>query len=283
MFEERVKPQEILSWPNILAAAVLHALFFFTCWLIVRPIPQKPEIKPFTIIPPEEWQQPEPEQPKPEPPKPDPPKPKPEPPKPKIDPPKPKDALIKETPKTNKVERVEQKKPEEKKPEEKKPEEKKKSAKELREERMKKMRESATTVKPKNPPPVKVPPVANPRGKPLSEKEILDALSKGAKFGEENSIPDDELSRQMSLIHDAFHSRWVSPPYSPALREMILSVTFDNSGNVTRFSLTQSSGDAAADATVKRAAAMVRHIPGLTPSFLRANRTVSVRFKVRQQ
>ena len=273
MFEERARPPEIFSWANFAAAVALHALFFFLCWWIVRPIPQKPEIKPFTIIPPEEWLQPEPEPQKPDPPKtpPKPEPPKPEPPKPK--PPKPKDALVQETSKTNKVERVEQKKPEEKK----------KSAKELREERMKRMRESAKTVKPAKPPPVEVPPIANPRGKPMSEKEILDALNKGAKFGEENSIPEDELSRQMSLIHDAFHSKWVSPPYSPSLREMILTVTFDNAGNVTRHSLAQSSGDAAADASVRRAAAMVRHIPGLTPSFLRANRTVSVRFKVEPQ
>ncbi len=277
MFEEKKELPKLYSLSNFALALLIQLVFFFLCWWVARPIKEKPEIKPFTVVLPPEWTAPEPEpEPKPEH-KPEPPKPKPEPPKPEPPKPKPADALVKEHTKTNKVEKVEKKK------EPPKPEPPKKSAKELREERMRKMREAATTVKPKTPP-VKIPPApANPRAKPLSEKEILDLLNKGAKAGEVNSIPSDELSRQMSLIYDAFYSRWVPPAYSPSLREMLLSVTFDNAGNVVKFSLSRSSGDAAADSSVRRAAALVKHIPGLTPSFLRAHRTVTIRFTVQQQ
>lgn len=275
MFEERENAPEVLSTTNIVLAVAVHLLFFTLCWAVVQPLEKKETVIPIDLtvvvhenLDGDENEPPPLEKPKPKPPEP---KPKPKPPEPEPKPPeKPLDA----------VEKVVEKKPKpEKKPPEKpkKPEPPKKTAKQLREERIKRMQEEAKVVKPKT--------TTNGRTakKTLSDDEIRKLLNAGYKPGATEQLADNETQRCLSLIYRAFYEKWESPAYSPSLREMVLRVTFDAGGRVTGWTLTQGSGDHAADASVRKAAQQVSYIPGLTAAFLRQNKTVSVRFKVKPQ
>ena len=280
MFEERKPAPPMFSASNIALAIVLHIAFFLMCWLVVQPLRTKETVIPIdlTVVLHENLDGNENEPPPLEKPQPQPPKP-PEP--PKVEPPEPKppekapDAVIKETPKKPPEKKVEKPKP---------PEPPKKSAKELREERIRKMQESAKIVKTK-PTPAPPKPVTNGRTgkKALSDEEIKRMMGLGAKAGTEEKLATSEEQLCISLIYKAYYDKWESPSYSPTLKDILLRVVFDQGGRVVNWQLVQSSGDAAADASVKRAAQIVKYVPGLTPAFLRKNKSVTVRFKVKPQ
>ena len=267
MFEEREKSPDVLGAANIAFSAVLHVLFFLLCWLVVKSPGRRETVIPIdlTVVVHENLDGNEDEPPPQEKPKPEPPPPE-QKPKPPAPPPQEKvpDAVVK----------VPDKKPEKKKEPEK--------PKESREDRMKRMRESATVVKPKEPPP---PPRNNGKTakKTLSDAEIAKLLNQGYKPGASEQLAANEEQLCLSLIYRAFYEKWDSPPYSASLKDMILCVRFDAGGGVAGWELKQGSGDAAADASVRRAAQRVKYVPGLTPAFLRKNKEVNVRFKVRPQ
>lgn len=216
-------------------------------------------------------------EPEPPPPPPPPPQPKPKPKEP--DPPKELEKIV-----TNIVEKVEKK--EEKKPEVKPPEPPKKTAKELREERIKRMREKAKNTKER----VKAPPSPpQPNGrtdrKTLTDAEIQKLLNAGYKPGSSTNLAASEEQLCISLIKQAFEEKWVKPPWTDTLRPMVIRVWFGGGGRIVNFKLEQSSGDHAADATIKSAASRVGVVRGLTGSFIDKYRSggIAVRFTVKPQ
>ena len=279
MFEEAEKRPELFSAMNIALAVVLHVVFFGFCALVAAcSFAPKETVIPMdlTLVVHENLDGNDDEPPPMEKPQPQPPPPKPQPPKVETPPPQPPknppDAL----------EKISDKKPEKKK-EEKKEEKKPEKPKMTREERLKAMRESATVVKPKDTPKPK--PVTNGRTgkKTLSDAEIQKRLMQGYKPGRTEQLATSEEQRCVSLIYQAFYERWEAPAYSSSLRDIVLEVTFDMNGRVADWRIKSSSGEAAADATVKRAAALVKQVYGLSDSFLRANKKVDVRFTVKPQ
>ena len=275
MFEEPEKRPELFSTSNVVLAVFGHVVFFGFCASVAAcSLTPKETVIPMdlTLVVHENLDgnddEPPPIEKPPETPPPPQPKPKIEspPPPPPQNPP---DALEKVS---------EKKKPEaKKKPEEKKPE----KPKMTREERMKAMLERSKVVKPKDPPK----PVTNGRTgrKTLSDAEIQKLLSQGYKAGRTEQLADSEEQRCVSLIYRAFYDRWEAPAYSSSLRDIVLTVTFDMNGRVADWRIKSGSGDASADATVKRAAALVKQVYGLSDSFLRANKVVDVRFSVKPQ
>lgn len=281
MFEESERRPELFSTANVVLAIFLHVVFFGLCGLVAAcSFAPKETVIPMDLTlvvhenldgnddepPPIEKPQ---EQPPP------PPEPKVETPPPPPPPQDPPDALEKVT------EKKQEKKVEEKKKEEKKEEKKPEKPKMTREERMKAMRERAKVVKTKDPPK----PVTNGRTgrKTLSDAEIQKRLMQGYKPGRTEQLADSEEQRCVSLIYRAFYDRWEPPAYSSSLRDIVLTVTFDLNGRVADWRIKSGSGDASADATVKRAAALVKQVYGLSDSFLRAHKVVDVRFTVKPQ
>lgn len=274
MFEEEKPAPKMFCTTNIVLAILLHLVFFFFCWLVVQPLRTKETVIPMDLTlvlhenldgvdnEPPPVKPPEPAPPKPEPPKPA--TPPPEPPKPETK----VDAVVKT--------------PKEKPKEAEKPKEKPKP-KETLEERIARMRSQAKVVNEKPRPQPKPQNNGRTGKKTLSDAEIKKLLNMGYKPGATEQLAANEEQRCLSLIYRAFYDRWDSPNYSPSLREMKLRVYFDAGGRVVNWSLVQSSGDAAADATVRKAAQLVKYVPGLSDSFLRANKSVVVSFKVKPQ
>ncbi len=120
--------------------------------------------------------------------------------------------------------------------------------------------------------------------KTLSDAEIKKLLGEGYKPGAVTQLAASEEQRCISLIRDAFYSKWNRPPYHENLKEMYLKVVFGPGGRVLSYKLVQSSGDGAADRSVQLAAALVKVVPGLSEEFLRKNREgIEIRFKVTSQ
>ena len=120
--------------------------------------------------------------------------------------------------------------------------------------------------------------------KTLSDAEIKKMLGEGYKPGAVTQLAASEEQRCISLIRDAFYSKWNRPPYHENMKEMYLKVVFGPGGRVLSYKLVQSSGDGAADRSVQLAAALVKVVPGLSEEFLRKNREgIEIRFKVTSQ
>ncbi len=160
-----------------------------------------------------------------------------------------------------------------------------KTKEDLMKERMEKMRQSAKVVKT----PVKIEVKNKPSGngrterQTMSEAEIRKLLDQGYKPGTTTQLAANEEQRCISLIREAFYAKWVRPAWNDTLKEMLLEVQFDLNGRVKGYRLTKSSGDSAADATVRQAASLVNTVHGLSTDFLRQNPTVTIRFKVTPQ
>ena len=114
-----------------------------------------------------------------------------------------------------------------------------------------------------------------------SVKEIQDLLNQGYRPGTKTQLASSEVQRCVSLIQAAYLAKWERPPWTASLKEAQLKVKFLPGGRVASWTLSKSSGDAAADKTVRRAAAMVSEVRGLSDSFIKSNGDgVIVRFKV---
>ena len=278
--ETEVKRPEVLCARSILVALILHFLLFAVFYVFaVFHFHKDEEIIPIdlTVVVVENLdgnpdEPPPMKKPEPEPPPPPPPKPQPKS-KPK-EPEKPKEL---EKIVTNIVENV-------KKPEVKKPEEPKKTVKELREERIKRMREKAKNTKER----VKAPPAPpQPNGrtdrKTLTDAEIQKLLNAGYKPGSSTNLAASEEQLCYSLIKRAFEEKWDEPPWTDTLSPSVRRVWFGGGGRIMNFRLEKSSGDPAADATIKSAASRVGSVRGLTSGFIDKYRSggVPVRFTVK--
>ena len=275
--DEEQRPK-VLGKGSLVAALVLHAMFFGCCWLLSMPFREKEIVIPIELTfeaPPTVQDEPPPPTPTV---KPKPKEPEPEP--PKIDDKK-LDAVIKDPPKKKPPKKPEVKKPPEKpkeveKPKE--PEKPKKTAAELRKERLEAMRKRA---KPDNTPRV-VSPAPSGTGKTLA-KDLDNLIAQGYKPGAKTQLAESETQRCISLIRDAFHRRWEPPAWNSSMKMMFLEVTFDNGGRVVGYKLVQSSGDGKADRSVLSAASRVGSVAGLSLDFLEHNKTVRIDFKVTPQ
>lgn len=221
----------------------------------------------FTVVAPEdenlmpESEAPEPELPKPEP-VPDPPAPEPvpeppvsdpepipEPPKPKEEPPKPKEEPPKVKPKPVEI----------------------------------KKGPRVDRIVTKNADPKKFDKKKPPTEKALSAADLRKALEGGATRGTRNQLPDSEVSRCGSLIVKAFKAAMLKQGIRaldggvPELR-----VVFETSGRVKSCAIATSSGDAAYDAEILRAAKTVSYVGGLTVSYLSENPIATIKIVLNQ-
>ncbi len=275
--DEEQRPK-VLGKGSLVAALVVHALFFVCCWVLSMPFKTKEVVIPIELTfeaPPTVQDEPKPVV------RQKPPEPKPEP--PKIED-RNMDAVIKEPPPKKKPkEKVKPKEPEKpkekvkpKEPEKpKEPAKPKKTAAELRKERLKAMRERATQ---DNMPRVKSPAPSG-TGTKL-DKNWKDLLNQGYKPSATTQIAESEIQRCISLIRQKFHDRWEQPAWTSSMKMMYLEVTFGPGGKVEGYRLIQSSGDAKADRSVLSAASRVGYVSGLSADFLAKNKKVRIDFKV---
>ena len=120
-----------------------------------------------------------------------------------------------------------------------------------------------------------------PTAKALSAAEIQRLLNAGARPGNKNQVPPNELSRCYGLIAQAFREACEGTlEASPTGEAPILKVTFGAGGTVRSVALLQSSGDRAFDAQVLAACRQVRRIAALPESFLEAYKSVTIRVDV---
>ena len=273
--DPELKRPKVLGVRSLTLALALHLALFLFAFLFAT-VTRKPKesIIPIdlTVVVQENLDGNEDEPPPLKPPTPDQPTPPPPKPEPKPEPPK-----IKDDPKIDAVEKV---------PEKPKAKEKKKTAAELkkekekaRQDRIKKMREKGKLVKGD-----KKPAERQPNGKTgkktLSDAEIQRLLNQGYRPGRTEQLAPSEYQRCISLIRAAFYEKWDRPPWTDTLREMHLSIRLGSGGRILSYKLIQSSGDSRADATVLRAASLVRSVSGLSPEFISQSKTVTVHFKV---
>lgn len=277
MYIEEERRPEIFNAAYFVAALAVHAILFLTIWLVgISGSDEDKEIvipMDLMVVVNENLDgvdgEPPPEKPPvadPDPPPPDPPK---EPPPPPSVEPDVAEAVITEPEKPKPPEPpkpAEPPKPPKKADPPKKPEM-------TKEQRMAKMRESTTKIK--TPPPRNN---GRTEKRPPNWAELLNA---GYKPGAANrGLDAGEEARCLSLIQQAFLSKWERPAWTSSLRKMCLSVQFGPGGKVVGYTLTQSSGDPSADRTVLKAASRVGFVRGLSSTFLEKNRTVIVRFEV---
>ena len=109
-----------------------------------------------------------------------------------------------------------------------------------------------------------------PTAKALSAAEIQRLLNAGARPGNKNQVPPNELSRCYGLIAQAFREACEGTlEASPTGKAPSLRVTFGAGGAVRGVALLQSSGDRAFDEQVLAACRRVKRVDGLPDGFLR--------------
>jgi outer membrane biosynthesis protein TonB len=210
---------------------------------------------------------PEPEPPKPEPPKPEPPKP--EPPKPEPDPP-PVDAVVPVVKPVVKPDVKPVVKPVVK-PEPDKTPPKPPVSSFTKGERVVRLTPGPTTRQP----------VKLTRQPMLSAEEIKRLLALGARPGEANVIPQDEVQRCFVLVKRALYEAWVRPSRGDAgPRPAQIELTFGFGGTIAQVRLVRSSGSVILDRSAEAAARAAGQVSGLTARFLHDYPRVTVDFEL---
>ena len=117
-----------------------------------------------------------------------------------------------------------------------------------------------------------------------SKAEIEKLFGMGYKPGTKNQLSKNEAQRCISLIYQAFYSKWQRPAWNDRLKVMSLEIGLGLGGTITSYRLVGSSGDAAADRSVLKAASQVRSVLGLSAEFIRQHRSdIVIRFEVTPQ
>ena len=114
----------------------------------------------------------------------------------------------------------------------------------------------------------------------LSREEIKRLLNDGAKPGTRNQVPQDEASRCFSIIKGALYNAWDQPGSADAGRVARLEIRLDSTGRIVSYRISQSSGNAAFDQTVLKAAASCPPIRGLSVAFLKRYEVLIMEFKL---
>lgn len=281
---------EVLGAGNVVAALVVHVVLFLVLWIAARVQFKPKEIAvPIDLLvvvnenldgkenEPPPVQEPPKETPKP------PPKPQPQ---VKETPKEPEKVeaveVVKEKPKVDPIKRIQESlKDRPKEPPKEKPKEPKKSREELIREKMKgQPTKAAVKIK-----------VNAPSGdgktakKTLSDAEIRKLLGEGYKPGATTQLAASEEQRCISLIKQAFYSKWTTrPAWNDTLKDMRLRISFGPGGRVVGYKLVQSSGDRAADSTVLLAAELVKVVHGLSEAFVNKHKNdIIIQFEVTPQ
>ena len=118
--------------------------------------------------------------------------------------------------------------------------------------------------------------------KAMSEEEIAKLLGAGAKSGSRNQIPPNEASRNYGVIQRVF--REACDTYgletSPTGRDPQIKIEFGPNGAIKQLSIAQSSGNSQYDNQVLAACRQVRRVSGLSQTFLRDYKTVTLKLNV---
>lgn len=118
----------------------------------------------------------------------------------------------------------------------------------------------------------------------LSDEEIKKWLNgrDRVKIGEVTSLPTNELSRNYSLLKNAFYDAWNQPSKEAAgYRPAEVEFTIEPGGRISNPRLVQSSGSAIHDQSALDAVRSTTSIPGLSPEFIRMNKTLSIEFELK--
>jgi hypothetical protein len=115
----------------------------------------------------------------------------------------------------------------------------------------------------------------------LSAEEIARLLALGARPGEANVIPQDEVQRCFVLVKRALYEAWVRPSRGDAgPRPAQIELTFGFRGTIAQVRLVSSSGSVILDRSAEAAARAVGQVSGLTARFLRDYPRVTVDFEL---
>jgi len=133
-------------------------------------------------------------------------------------------------------------------------------------------------------PPVPAP-VANRPGfdNPLSEAEIRKYLNAGAKQGDINRIPANEMRRCMLIIENALYSAWKRPSAEhDTSRGAEVTIVISSTGLILTSSITRGSGNKIYDQSVLNAVSDTARFSGLTPDFIKQyEKGVIIEFKLK--
>ncbi len=118
--------------------------------------------------------------------------------------------------------------------------------------------------------------------KALSPEEIAKYLGMGAKGGAtENKIPPNEASLYRAAILNAFEAAMLRQGVRASdVGKPLLKVIFEPSGSVRSCTLARSSGDAAYDAEVMKAAKTVLRVNGITVAYLSENPVATIQIEL---
>jgi colicin import membrane protein len=115
----------------------------------------------------------------------------------------------------------------------------------------------------------------------LSAEEIARLLALGARPGEANVIPQDEVQRCFVLVKRALYEAWVRPSRGDAgPRPAQIELTFGFRGTIAQVRLVSSSGSVILDRSAEAAARAVGQVSGLTARFLHDYPRVTVDFEL---
>jgi outer membrane biosynthesis protein TonB len=115
----------------------------------------------------------------------------------------------------------------------------------------------------------------------LSAEEIKRLLALGARPGEANVIPQDEVQRCFVLVKRALYEAWVRPSRGDAgPRPAQIELTFGFGGTIAQVRLVRSSGSVILDRSAEAAARAAGQVSGLTARFLHDYPRVTVDFEL---
>jgi outer membrane biosynthesis protein TonB len=115
---------------------------------------------------------------------------------------------------------------------------------------------------------------------PLSPEEIKRLMDLGATAGTRTVIPSEE-ARCFKKIYDAFYEAWAQPSKTEvgdAVTQTRIRLGAD--GTILSRSVTEPSGSAVMDSSVRRALNTVLRIEGLSREFVESHPEITVGFKV---
>lgn len=115
----------------------------------------------------------------------------------------------------------------------------------------------------------------------LTPEEIKKLLDMGAKPSDQTSVPG-ERERCLAIVKNKLYDAWRKPSLPPTevVRAAVLTIHLGENGYITKYKLTRSSGNRELDASVESAAKAVRRIPGLTSSFIKEYKTITIEFNL---
>ena len=115
----------------------------------------------------------------------------------------------------------------------------------------------------------------------LTPEEIKRFLDMGAKASDHTSIPGDEESRCLAIIHRTMHDAWVQPSIEDAGNSVAeVTIGLSRDGGLLWRKMSKKSGKEIFDDSVMLGVNSVQYIEHLTPGFLDKFREIKITFKL---